>query len=1142
MNDGRIMRENERLSGQARSSFLVGGGMMGAVIREHDWTATPLGTPEQWPSFLKTATALMLGSRQPMMLIWGSEHTVLYNDAYSELAGNRHAWALGRPLAEMWPEVWDELRPLAEQAYAGESVHMDEIALTIERYGYPEETHWSFSYSPVRDEAGAVGGFLVPCSEITKYVLQQRGVGFRVELAEKLREITEPDEMIEVASALLGSTIGANEVIYAVPGPDKATVSTCWNDGAVPVREAGCCLDELGGPILESLHAGKEIVIGDVSVDSTTSQPEVLEKFCDRSIGAVLAIPLIKGGRFVAALAIYQRSPRRWSDHDLSLARIVAERTWSAVIRGQTEKALRESEARHAFLLKLSDALRPLADPLDIQATASRLLGEQLGANRVAYFEVREGHYVVQRDYTNGVASMAGRRRIGSFSWEMMRGYLTGRTATSSDVSCDESFSANGKSILARLQVGALVVVPLVKDDRFIAGLTVQSVRPRQWTASEVALAEETAERTWATLERARAEAALRESMELQRSLTKSLAVERSRLAVERSRLRAILQHLPVGVWITDPHGRIIDTNAEAERIWRGEAPAVPGTEESPGPGTEEYDGYPAWEAATGRPLSAEEYPVAQALATGKIAGPVELTIRRFDGSEGTVMVSAAPVRDDGHRLLGVVGINRDITERGRLQKALRESEARLSTILEHAPIGIGLFDEEGRWLFTNPVLAPLADDFILCRSPDAEKKWRVVDDSGQHVPLDQWPGVRALRGETALEGLDFATNESGAERWLRVFAAPILDNGLDNGAVRQGIAIIQDVTERKQAEEHQRMLMAELDHRVKNVLAVVQSVANQSLRNSGGHAPEQLIGRLAALAQAHTLLADNRWHGASLVHLVTQAISPYRGGDLGERISISGPDLQVSPKPAQTLAMAFHELATNAAKYGALSGSAGRVDIEWRLRRDEGNSLLHLVWRETGGPVIMAAPEKQGFGSMLIQRSLSYELEGKADLDYRPSGLVASFELPLARLMRAKRPLDWPSSAGGRDTAAIPHQCGDIAGKRVLVVEDQHLVADQLSEALRAADCIVLGPAPSLDQGLRLAKAERPDLAVLDVNLDGEVVWPLAEMLRARGIPFVFATGYADMIQTPETLGNAPRIAKPVNSDELLATLSALL
>lgn len=229
---------------------------------------------------------------------------------------------------------------------------------------------------------------------------------------------------------------------------------------------------------------------------------------------------------------------------------------------------------------------------------------------------------------------------------------------------------------------------------------------------------------------------------------------------------------------------------------------------------------------------------------------------------------------------------------------------------------------------------------------------------------------------------------KDGQRIHVSLTVSPIRDS---SGRIIGASKIARDITERKRAEEQRTLLINELNHRVKNTLATVQSLAMQTLRSTGSseEARELFDARLGALARAHDLLTAQNWECASLREVVTRALAPFRTE--AERVAFDGPDVDLSPKQALALSIALHELATNAAKYGALSNEAGRVDVSWALAGEH----LQLVWRESGGPMV-APPTRTGFGSRLIERNLARELGGDARIDYRPEGVVASITTPL--------------------------------------------------------------------------------------------------------------------------------------------------
>jgi two-component sensor histidine kinase len=207
---------------------------------------------------------------------------------------------------------------------------------------------------------------------------------------------------------------------------------------------------------------------------------------------------------------------------------------------------------------------------------------------------------------------------------------------------------------------------------------------------------------------------------------------------------------------------------------------------------------------------------------------------------------------------------------------------------------------------------------------------------------------------------------------------------------------VFRDMTDRKRAEEQRDLLIKELEHRVKNTLTTVQSIASQSFRTAGvGHdALRAFDARLIALGNVHGVLTKQSWDAANLRDVVWAALRPHSAPGL-DRFTVEGPDVQVGPKCAVAFSMAAHELCTNAIKYGALSTEAGRVAIDWNAA----NERLHWQWRERGGPPV-TVPDRTGFGSRMIERALALQLSGKVTIDYRPSGLVCTIDAPLAAML----------------------------------------------------------------------------------------------------------------------------------------------
>jgi two-component sensor histidine kinase len=200
-----------------------------------------------------------------------------------------------------------------------------------------------------------------------------------------------------------------------------------------------------------------------------------------------------------------------------------------------------------------------------------------------------------------------------------------------------------------------------------------------------------------------------------------------------------------------------------------------------------------------------------------------------------------------------------------------------------------------------------------------------------------------------------------------------------------------------RRAEEHQRLLINELNHRVKNTLATVQSIAAQTLRNAltVEGAREAIEVRLVALSRAHDVLTRENWDGAELREIVAKSVEPYRSQE-EDRLSWEGPDVRLSPRMALALAMALQELATNAVKYGALSNASGRIRVGWSIDRSIEPKRLQLRWEEAGGPPV-TMPDRRGFGTKLIERSLAQDLQGNVQIDFAPTGVVCTVDAPMA-------------------------------------------------------------------------------------------------------------------------------------------------
>lgn len=381
-----------------------------------------------------------------------------------------------------------------------------------------------------------------------------------------------------------------------------------------------------------------------------------------------------------------------------------------------------------------------------------------------------------------------------------------------------------------------------------------------------------------------------------------------------------------------------------------------------------------------------------------QVAGEIESyslrkRIVRSDGGTVYVNVHSSSVRDGAGNFLHGVRVVEDVTGAKRMEDRIRESESRMRDLLEALPAAVYTTDAEGQITFYNKAAVEMAG-----RTPRQGDQWcvtwRLYTPDGTPLAHDACPMAVALKEGRAVRGAEaIAERPDGSRVPFIPYPTPLRDA---DGKLIGAINMLVDITERKQAENRQKTLIDELNHRVKNTLATVQSLAYQTARHADDLQDfvRRFEARLLALARAHDLLTERHWDHAPLASLARQVLLPLTG-EPGDRVHIAGSDVHLDPRTALCLTLAISELATNAIKHGALSCPAGTLKLAWHLDTKGDHARLDIDWQESGGPPVMP-PERRGFGTRLMERCIERDLGGDVDLAFHPSGVHCRLSFPV--------------------------------------------------------------------------------------------------------------------------------------------------
>jgi PAS domain S-box-containing protein len=578
-----------------------------------------------------------------------------------------------------------------------------------------------------------------------------------------------------------------------------------------------------------------------------------------------------------------------------------------------------------------------------------------------------------------------------------------------------------------------------------------------------------------------------------------------------------LLELLPAAVYTTDAQGRITFYNQTAADLW-GHRPEL---------GTAQWCG--SWRLywPDGQPMAHDECPMAVTLREGLPVRGAEAIAERPDGTRVRFAPYPTPLTDAAGRLTGAINLLVDITEQSRSEL----ESAKLAAIVTASDDAVISKTIDGRITSWNAAATRLlgyeANEII------GQPILRIIPPELHDEEKDII--ARLKRGEYIKHYETVRIAKDGRRVELSLSLSPLRDKF---GRVVGAAKIARDITERRRAEALQQLLLQELDHRVKNTLAIIQAMANQSLRHA--KSPSDFVsgfsGRVQALARAHDVLTQTKLQGADVLQLVRDQV--LLGGSGDNRIECRGPAVMLDAQTTVHLALVLHELATNARKYGALSAPMGRLSVEWEVRTD-GRRKFEMRWSETGGPRV-SAPGRRGFGLTLIERTVQ-AAGGESSTRYGSQGLVAQISLPLPEHA-------WESAASAvpahTEVKALPRALNlaqGLDGTRMIIIEDEALVLMELESSLTDAGCEVVGTAGTLDEAKVLCAEVECAAALLDANLAGHCVDELAATLTRRNIPFAFVTGYGRE-SLPPTFRDGIILKKPYGQADLIAVVELLV
>lgn len=975
-----------------RLMFLKVGGKVASLIETRAWHGHPLGAPQDWSQSLKTALQIILASPSPTFICWGPEQFLFYNDAFAPLLGAAHPKALAEPamqsLEGMWPDLPSALAQVIDQ---GQTLR---LTTATPRSSDGQSARGALSLSPLADDQGRPRAVLCTVLDVQPEPFNAKGSDDLQTLQHRLLELTLQERPLKV---ILDELMRAVQTFIGEDSPCSILLtdkeSTRLSHGAAiglaedyTVAIDGLEIGPAAGSCGTAAYRKSSVAVADIAQDSLWVDFRDLALAHD--LRACWSHPVVgTGGKLLGTFATYRREPGLPTAPQDDFLDLVAQITALVLERYTAQEALNDQSR---LLETLNRTGAGVAAELDQEALVQmvtdagvELTGAQFGA---FFYNITDGSGESYMLY-----SLSGVDRSAFSKFPMPRNtqifaptFAGDGVVRSDDITADPRYGQNAPHRgmpEGHLPVRSYLAVPVVsRSGEVLGGLFFGHEKPRQFSVHHERLMDGLAGQASIALDNARLYRSAQSEIEVRRRAEEELIQIKSDLELAHERIDLALEAgAIIGTWIWNIPEDIVTAD---ERFAKSFGLSVDRCRE----------GMPIADVAASVHPEDWEQVQTKIEESVRLGGTyrAEYRSKHADGCYRWVEASGHCEHDSAGQAIRFPGVLIDIQQRRQIESDLKRREADLALLLDATADGFYAVDKGGYTTRCNAA-------FLRMLGFDKEEDviGKQLHDIIHHSHVDGSPYPHkdcpiyhvASTGEMAHVDDEVFYRTDGTSFPVEYWVRPVIWQGELQGAVCN----ILDISERKQAEEAQQLLMRELNHRVKNLFSITAGMIKMTARHATNveEMSASLTGRVMALARAHELISSsitsrqNHEAPSSLHSLIEVVLEPYIEGRPGV-LDLTGPPVELGPTSTTGFALILHEMATNAAKYGALSAANGKLRVAWDLAED----VLTLNWTETGGPELAGPPQQTGFGSQLARLSATGQLGGGIEHVWQQSGL----------------------------------------------------------------------------------------------------------------------------------------------------------